>query len=179
MSSVAVTFVLDRVGGSRPPDAVVTRRRAVRAVVRRGDELLLIATDQGDVKFPGGGVDPGESDAAAVARELAEEAGAVAATVGSLVCTVLERRPDRDGSSVFEMTSCYYEVAITQELVPTRLEDYEADLGMHPVWTHPAAALAANADHAALLDRPAPWVHREMTVLGHLLTAGERMATGS
>lgn len=68
------------------------------------------------------------------------------------------------------------DAAVTGELVPTRLEGYEADLEMRPVWTPPAAALAANADHAARLDRPAPWVHREMTVLGHLLTAGEQPA---
>jgi 8-oxo-dGTP diphosphatase len=55
------------------PEGVV-RRTAVRAVIRRGDELLMIHSSVGgDFKFPGGGLEPGESTGAAsawVAREL-------------------------------------------------------------------------------------------------------------
>jgi 8-oxo-dGTP pyrophosphatase MutT (NUDIX family) len=114
-----------------------------------------------------------ESDDDALAREVAEECGAVVAGVGGSVCTVLERRPDVDGRSVFEMTTRYREATVTGERVGQRLDAYEAELGMRPVWTTPAEALAANAAVAAGWSAPAHWLLREITVLAHLLTIGD------
>ncbi len=49
-------------------------RSAVRAVICRGRELLMVySANVGDYKFPGGGVDSGESHAQALAREVLEE----------------------------------------------------------------------------------------------------------
>lgn len=61
----------------------------VGAVVLDGDRLLLAQRAPGGAhgglwEFPGGKVEPGESDAQALARELREELG-VDATVGELV----------------------------------------------------------------------------------------------
>jgi ADP-ribose pyrophosphatase YjhB (NUDIX family) len=58
------------------------QRLAVKAVVRRGDAVLLArlsryAVESGHWTLPGGGVDHGERPAAALVRELVEETGLV------------------------------------------------------------------------------------------------------
>lgn len=65
------------------------QRLAVKAVVRRGDEVLLArlserAVETGRWTLPGGGVDHGESPEHALVRELQEETG-LRATVGRLL----------------------------------------------------------------------------------------------
>ena len=67
-------------------------RDGVRALVLDpADRVLLVRFEfpNGDAVWatPGGGVDPGESDEAALRRELAEEAGLEEATIGPLVWT--------------------------------------------------------------------------------------------
>ena len=56
---------------------VVAERTSVRAIVLRGRELpLLHSPRDADYKFPGGGVEPGESEHDALRREVLEECGA-------------------------------------------------------------------------------------------------------
>lgn len=51
-------------------------RRAVRGLILRDDRILMVYSEvNGDYKFPGGGVEEGESDSDALARELSEECG--------------------------------------------------------------------------------------------------------
>jgi 8-oxo-dGTP pyrophosphatase MutT (NUDIX family) len=51
-------------------------RAAVRGILRRGPDLLLLRSIEGDYGFPGGGLHPGESAEGALVRELFEETGA-------------------------------------------------------------------------------------------------------
>jgi 8-oxo-dGTP pyrophosphatase MutT (NUDIX family) len=62
------------------------RRDAVRAlVIDERDRVLLVRFDSGVWAAPGGGIEPGESDADAVARELREELGLDEAALGPCV----------------------------------------------------------------------------------------------
>jgi len=67
------------------------RRQGVRALILDpADRVLLVrfADELGDWwSTPGGGVDPGESDGAALARELVEEVGLVDVELGPLIWT--------------------------------------------------------------------------------------------
>jgi 8-oxo-dGTP pyrophosphatase MutT (NUDIX family) len=75
------------------PDLVISRY-AVRAVVVRASQLLLLRSRHGDLKFPGGGVESGETPYEALTREIAEECGVAGARIGEqLVRTVERRRP--------------------------------------------------------------------------------------
>jgi len=70
-------------------DATRVQRLAAKAVVRRGEEILLarlsrFAVETGHWTLPGGGVDHGERPAAALAREMHEETG-LTAEVGELL----------------------------------------------------------------------------------------------
>jgi 8-oxo-dGTP pyrophosphatase MutT (NUDIX family) len=82
-----------------PSDRPRYARRAVRVLLLDEAERILLVLDS-DLGLdpvahwwstPGGGVDPGESDAAAAVRELFEETGLVV-TEGDLVGPLLERR---------------------------------------------------------------------------------------
>jgi mutator protein MutT len=68
-------------------------QRVVAAVIRRGETFLVCqrpaAKRHGGLwEFPGGKCEPGESDAAAVARELAEELAVTVTSVGAELLAV-------------------------------------------------------------------------------------------
>lgn len=149
-------------------------RRAVRALVHRQGELLMIlSTRRGDYKFPGGGVEPGETDVDALARELAEECGARLTTVGAILGDTLEyRAPRKVGDRVLRMLSRYYQCHIADGFGPQSLDDYEQQLGFLPVWVTPEKALATNLAMVRECDQDCgdlpPWTAREILVLQRL-----------
>ncbi|HHP5455030.1 TPA: NUDIX domain-containing protein, partial [Aeromonas veronii] len=86
-------FALSFVHGEVRTDGRTLERLTVRAVVPRGDELLLVHSRvNGDLMFPGGGIEAGESHRVALARELLEECGAELREVGGLLGETREYR---------------------------------------------------------------------------------------
>ena len=154
--------------GELPVDPVlVVRRHAVRAVIRRGEHLLMVhSTVAGDYKFPGGGIEAGESPAEALAREVREECGvAVVHIAGAPTVVVEERRAGQEPGALLSMRSSYHECEVDHgEEHPRDLDPYEADLGFEAAWVTVEDAVRGNEE---VLDRgPAqPWVTRELAVL--------------
>lgn len=77
----------------------------VAAVIRRGGSILVTRRKEdaergGKWEFPGGKVEPGESEPAAVVREIAEELGC-AVDVGSLLARHVHRYPDLEVELAF------------------------------------------------------------------------------
>ena len=148
-------------------------REAVRGIILRGSRLLLIySTRNGDYKFPGGGIQPGETHAAALSRELREECGA--SEVHHLVPfgqAVEYNRSIEADYEVFKMTSYYYLCEIGPVIVSQQLDRYEQELGFTPVWVEIEQAIQANA--ALLLDeerKAPPWTRRDLAVLEKVKT---------
>lgn len=77
---------------------------AVSVALRRGDSLLLVKRGQapslGDYAFPGGRVEPSESDEEAAARELLEETGLEVCNLTPLRLFAIETERD-------EIEICY------------------------------------------------------------------------
>ena len=162
---------------AREPERRVIERRAVRAVAFRGDRLLMIhARGPGDFKFPGGGVEPGESAIEALGRELREETGHELALAGAPALRVEERRPAKEAGAVFHMISDYYLCEVADGPAGRQsLDAYEARLGFAPAWVSPEEALAANEALVAEGDA-SPWIRREIFALRRLCLRGRAPA---
>jgi 8-oxo-dGTP pyrophosphatase MutT (NUDIX family) len=154
--------------GDLPVDPVrVVRRHAVRAVIRHGEHLLMVhSTVAGDYKFPGGGIEAGESPVEALVREVREECGLAVVDVASEPTIVVEeRRPGQEAGAILSMRSSYHECVVDHaEEHPRDLDPYEADLGFEPAWVSVDDAVRGNEEVLAG-GAARPWVSRELAVL--------------
>ncbi len=143
-------------------------REAVRAIILRGDQVLMVhSLVNGDYKFPGGGVEDGEEHTATLRRELLEECGAQLKNVLNEFGRVEEYdKAKEDEYELFCMHSYYYLCEIEASLGSQDLEEYESAYGFTPEWVTPEHAIAVNR---ALLENPPTsiqrWVKRELFVL--------------
>jgi 8-oxo-dGTP diphosphatase len=97
----------------------VKRLRVVAAVVRRGDAILITrrpdrADRPGQWEFPGGKVEPGETEPAALQREIREELGC-AIEVGALLLRHAHRYPD------LEVELAFYAARLPEGAAPAPL----------------------------------------------------------
>ena len=86
-------------------------REAVRAIIRKDGKIALVKSEKEHYyKFPGGGIEPGESHLGALLREVREETG-LQVRVDSvrefgLVCE--KRKSIMEPEIIFEQRSYYY-----------------------------------------------------------------------
>ena len=128
------------------PGTPMAERQAVRAVIMRGNDILLLYTRRyDDFSFPGGGLDPGEDPIAGLRRELLEETGAANVSVDRHLGYVDEYRPPLRGrAEVILMRSHFYLCHVDGELGAAAPEAYEVANGMVPRWIALSAAVAHN-----------------------------------
>ena len=161
-------FAFSFIHGEVIIDGRTLERLTVRAVVSRDNGLLLVHSRvNGDLMFPGGGVEAGESHGAALARELKEECGAELLAVGPLLGETREYRAAREpGFDAYCIHSLYYRCQIGEQLVAPQPQPYEIRLGFEPGWFVLDDALQTNK---TLLAGPSPqWTARETRVLAQL-----------
>lgn len=159
------------IGFNKEKEAIKTiNRTAIRAVIIREGQLLMISNKEGDIKFPGGGLEINESHKEAVKREVQEETGYIVRDVGDLIGTVIERRDDKfEKNCIFEMKSYYYSCKVSNKKTEQSLDDYEAALEFEPKWIDLEKAITINSN---VLKEGAKnsWVNRELYVLQQLIS---------
>ncbi|MCA1058849.1 NUDIX domain-containing protein [Rossellomorea aquimaris] len=147
----------------------VKHRTAVKAVIMQDDQILLMNSNRGDYKFPGGGLEAEETLVEALQREVREETGFVHCVVRELIGIVTQRYMDLfDDDTIFEMTSHYYRCELLdREVIPQQLEEYESELEMTPSWVTLDEAITCNEQ---LMDKfeNNQWIKRENFVLKEL-----------
>ena len=144
----------------------IRRRVAVRAVITKKEKVLLMQTNKGDFKFPGGGVEANEGLIEALIREVEEESGYTQCLVKEKIGEFIETKVDQyDKQVYFQMVSHYYFCELKSvEKIQQKLDAYESELAFKPVWISVERAIEANK---CVLSQPNsnPWIVRENLVL--------------
>ena len=145
-------------------NGTVYHRTAVRGIIRHENELLLITGKYGDCKFPGGGVEAGESLEEALTREIREETGFELDPRSLRKWGEVTERRKGITADMTEMVSHYFFCELT-ETAQTRqeLDPYEREYEYAPVWLTLEEAIQKNK--AALGQTEVPWVTRDLEIL--------------
>ncbi|MEI5909584.1 NUDIX domain-containing protein [Bacillus spongiae] len=144
-------------------------REAVRGIIISNNRILLVHSNRGDYKFPGGGVEENESHSAALVREIREETGYSNCIVKEKVGMVIERNmDDYENNKLFQMTSHYYLCELTtREKMTQQLDEYESILDFKPRWVSLEEALRQNESLLSQVEKIS-WLKRETFVLNEL-----------
>lgn len=147
-------------------------RTAVRAVISDGENILMIHSGlNGDYKFPGGGMEEGETREQALTREVKEECGLEISTDVELLGHITEYDAAKEEKlDYFRMDSFYYRCGITGSgTYELNLDQYEKELQFTPVWVDLESALKNNKSLIESEDNLPRWVIRETMFLEYLL----------
>ena len=135
-----------------PADLKEIRRFAARAVIFIGDRLLLTENDFGEVKLPGGGIEPGEDDVQALILEVREET--CCAVIPASIYPfgeIEEKRLSQREDAVWHQTSRVYFCAVeSAHFGECSYSKEEKRLGFRPVTYTLEEAIRKNE---AMLDR--------------------------
>ncbi|OYD57777.1 NUDIX hydrolase [Fictibacillus aquaticus] len=130
------------------------------------NKILLVQSNRGDYKFPGGGVEENEDHSEGLKREIREETGYINCAVNKKAGIVIERRMDEFNENVlFQMTSHYYLCELTSEdKIHQQLDDYESELDFTPKWVNLDDAIQQNESLTGQIKKNS-WLNRETFVL--------------
>jgi len=142
-------------------------RIATRAIVLKGDHILLLYTQRyDDYTLPGGGVDEQEDIIEGFKRELTEETGAHNIRNIKAFGLYEEFRPwYKDDFDIMNMKSYCFSCDIDNQLGETKFEDYEVKNGMKAVWLPIKDAIKHNEKTIAESDKKGMSVERELFLL--------------
>lgn len=142
-------------------------RHAARAIVMKGEDILLLYTERyHDYSLPGGGIEDGEDDVAGLIRELQEETGAEGVCNVKAFARYDEYRPwyKADGDIIHMMSYCYL-CDIDDELGSTAFESHEVNNGMTPLWINIHEAIAHNIEVMTSSNKKGLSIERETYLL--------------
>ncbi|MCL2203886.1 MAG: NUDIX domain-containing protein [Defluviitaleaceae bacterium] len=154
------------------------KRDSVRGIIFHAGRLVLVRSDKyGEYKFPGGGIEAGESHADALAREVREETGlhVIPESVAAYGKTLVLRKGrgrNTQPDEIFEQESFYYtcEIDGRNRSQPQLDPGYEQEYGYRPVFATLEEAIKANEERLHIPE--IPWVARDLYVLEKLLREG-------
>ncbi len=149
-------------------------RRAVRAIIIKDNKILMVHTNKGDYKFPGGGVKKEETKEEALSREVTEETGYIIKRIGRCAGQIVQRYINQfDSEGIFEMISYYYFCEVQTNTTSQNLEKYEKEQEFEPKWIELDDVIECNE---GILTKKGsvinPWVYRETIALKKLKKAG-------
>ena len=149
-------------------------RPSARAVILRDGKVAMVHSRRfGYYKFPGGGIEAGETPEEAMIRETREETGLTVRRESVRPYGRVHRvqRSDRDPTERFVQDNYYYLCGAEEETVAQALDAYEAGEGYTLEFVDPATAIARNR---RVKDSPySPLMfEREARVLEMLLAEG-------
>ena len=170
-SRMRLLFTLDR-GDYQEGKKAFSRPSARAVVIEDGRVAMVYSQKFGHYKFPGGGIEAGESREAALVREAREEAGLVLDPQSIRPYGFVHRIERGDREPLFIQDNFYY-LASASALVPQELDGYEAAEGYTLRWVTPQAAIQQNKALTSVYERKHhTMLFREAMVLEKLLAEG-------
>ena len=147
-------------------------RTAVRGVIISGEKILLVKSNKGDYKFPGGGINKGESHNEALMREVTEETGYKIESILGLIGEIKEVSKDKfESECAFIMYSYYYKCVVREEVTHQNLDNYEQELGFEGEWVSIKEAISSNENILANGNlNNISWIRRETLALNNIYT---------
>lgn len=157
----------------KDPKIRITTRQAVRAIVIQNNKILMVHTNKGDYKFPGGGVKKNETHEEALRREVTEETGYIVNDIYEEAGTIVQRNPNQfDSNGIFQMTSHYYICDVKANRTKQHLDKYEEDQEFAPIWIELDEVIARNEGLLTQKNNHInPWVYRETIALRRIKEA--------
>ena len=152
-----------------PPDLPVFQRSAVRAVIVKENKILLVRSEkEGFYKFPGGGMEEGESFADTLIRETREEVGypIVPSSIKELGLIEEKRLSIVDENQIFHQLSYYFTADVLDERFDQSLDNYEKELVFTPEWVDIETAIRINSEFDEKYD--VSFVRRDTFVLKYI-----------
>lgn len=152
---------------SSSTNLILIERHAARAIVTKGEQILLLYTQRyHDYSLPGGGIDEGEDEIEGLIRELKEETGAQGVRNVQAFARYDEYRPwYKSNADIIHMISHCYTCEIDDELGDTAYESHEVSNGMKPLWINIHQAIAHNEEVIANSDKKGLSIERETFML--------------
>lgn len=148
-------------------DGTFTKRKAVRGIIQNNGRYLLIHSKFGEYKFPGGGMEKGESFEQTPFREVQEETGYLVNNDSTLMGPVVHERRKGDPDDLMIMDSFYFYCNVNKCAGKRNLDDYEEDYDYQVSWIALEDAIANNE---SIKDyENIPWIKRDTMVMRSLL----------
>lgn len=139
-------FTLDT--GDYNPNGTSFVRPSVRATIRREGKVAMVKSQKYDYyKFPGGGMEPGESQQETLVRETLEEAGLAVLPESIREYGYVHRVQKGTREDMFIQDNYYYLCDALPERQNQNLDDYEAEERFTLEFVEPALAIEVNRTH--------------------------------
>lgn len=158
-------------------NGTVGKRPSVRGIIIESGRIAMVHSLKYDYyKFPGGGIDSGESHTDTLIREVAEETGLTVIPDSVREYGVVIRKEKGTIEDLFIQENFYYFCKVEKEITHQTLDDYEADEQFVLEWVEPTAAVEANLSHDhgdKTSDHARHMIEREANVLKLLIAEGK------
>lgn len=118
--------------GDYSDDMPVIERKSMRGVIFINGKLLVVETGNGEIKLPGGGMEPGETEIETLVREVLEETGRrVIPESVELFYTIEERRPSFKEYALWHQISKIFYCDVDDSISEPRYTPGEIRKDMH------------------------------------------------
>lgn len=110
-------------------DYRVDARFASRAIILKNNKLMMVHSNLGEYKFPGGGIEFGETPIDALIREVREETGlmVIRDSIKEYGEIIEKRKSKMHENTIFMHHSYYYICNVENKINNQILDDYEQE----------------------------------------------------
>lgn len=153
-------------------DGTAWIRPSVRSIIVQENKVAMVHSMKYNYyKFPGGGIESGESQTDTLIRETLEEAGLLVIPASIQAYGYVHRIQKGKQEAVFIQDNYYYRCEAEPTLVSQRLDDYEAEENFTLEFVDPVTAIRTNREqpHGATDQN---MLEREARVLELLIQEG-------